>query len=559
MANHQSIGDWMSANLFGTDGIRGKVNLAITEDEAAIHRLLECREISPPVFRLVGESLGGFAEFESGKKLRVVVGWDDRPANRVLANDLTIGLNIADFEVVHIGLCATPALHYATLFFDAAYGCMITASHNPVEDSGLKIFSQYGYKTTPQFEQQLSRNVISLSQQKREIASSNGAKYAQPTISHKLAEWCQNHHPNWLSRRYQSLAELIQRDISEAPAIYQPLLIDSSKGTGRFWLADWLSSNGIAAIETSHDAVALNDNCGAGDLSPTQEWTFEEAKHSSHILINQLPQCGPGILVGAALDGDGDRCLLIETTRRGFRVIDGDIIADTFLNCVTQLADDWTLAASIESDLSLTTKLNRYSKSVTVNETAVGDRWLTFELCNNKLDQFITNHSIPKVVGIEDSGHMVLATPHPSQTATWSLVGDGAMTLVAYLLATTRLDKSRLMQRGWKLRQSVREIDRSKWDGSNELSNVVESELFQKLSTIAEVSQWRRTTISGEPNLMLITCLFANNKLSIGVRNSGTQAKITVSTRLEYGGDNSGIREVVDDICDLLAEHMVSH
>ena len=389
MANHQTIGDWMSANLFGTDGIRGKVNLAITEDEPAIHRLLECREISPPVFRLVGESLGGFAEFESGKKLRVVVGWDDRPANRVLANDLTIGLNIADFEVVHIGLCATPALHYATLFFDAAYGCMITASHNPVEDSGLKIFSQYGYKTTPQFEQQLSRNVISLSQQKREIASSNGAKYAQPTISHKLAEWCQNHHPNWLSRRYQSLAELIQRDISEAPAIYQPLLIDSSKGTGRFWLADWLSSNGIAALETSHDAVALNDNCGAGDLSPTQEWTFEEAKHSSHILINQLPRCDPGILVGAALDGDGDRCLLIETTRRGFRVIDGDIIADTFLNCVTQLADDWTLAASIESDLSLTTKLDRYSKSVTVNETAVGDRWLTFELCNNKLDEFI--------------------------------------------------------------------------------------------------------------------------------------------------------------------------
>ena len=59
---------------------------------------------------------------------------------------------------------------------------------------------------------------------------------------------------------------------------------------------------------------------------------------------------------------------------------------------------------------------------------------------------------------------------------------------------------------------------------------------FDKLSDFSEVSQWHRTTIDGEPNLMLITCLFANTKLSIGVRNSGTQAKISVSARLEHGG-----------------------
>ena len=89
----------------------------------------------------------------------------------MLAGHLTVGLNIAEFEVIHIGLCATPTLHYATLFFDADFGCMITASHNPVEDSGLKIFSKYGYKTTPEFEQELSRNAISLSQEERELDS----------------------------------------------------------------------------------------------------------------------------------------------------------------------------------------------------------------------------------------------------------------------------------------------------------------------------------------------------------------------------------------------------
>ena len=549
----------MSVNLFGTDGIRGKVNLVTVDEEEAIYRLIEHREFSPPVLRLIGESLGRSAELESSKKPRVVVGWDDRPANNKLAGHLTVGLNIAEFEVIHIGLCATPTLHYATLFYDADFGCMITASHNPVEDSGLKIFSKYGYKTTPEFEQELSRNAISLSQEERELDSIDTEKLSQPSISHELAEWCQTHHPNWLSQRYQMLAELIQRDISEAPNIHQPLLIDSSKGTGSFWLADWLSSNGIHALEISHEATALNDNCGAGEFSPTQEWTFEEAKNSPHLLINQLPRRESGILVGAALDGDGDRCLLIETTQSGFKIIDGDRIADNLLNCVTHSGNDWTLAASIESDLSLTTSLNRFPTSVTVSETAVGDRWLSFKLSNNKINEFITNSSLPSVLGVEDSGHIVLASPHPNQSENWSLVGDGAMTLVAFLLATTKLELTSLMQRGWKQRQSVKGVDRSKWDGSNDLSDIVEKTLFYKLSDFSEVSQWHRTTIDGEPNLMLITCLFANTKLSIGVRNSGTQAKISVSARLEHGGHNNGIQEAIDEACNLLAKHMISH
>ena len=72
-------------------------------------------------------------------------------------------------------------------------------------------------------------------------------------------------------------------------------------------IKQWNTSN--RSQPSSH---ALNENCGAGDLSPTQEWTFEEAKQSAHILIKQLPICEPGTLVAAALDGDGDRCLLIE-------------------------------------------------------------------------------------------------------------------------------------------------------------------------------------------------------------------------------------------------------
>jgi len=59
--------------------------------------------------------------------------------------------------------------------------------------------------------------------------------------------------------------------------------------------------------------------------------------------------------------------------------------------------------------------------------------------------------------------------------------------------------------------------------------------------------------------LMLINCLYGEAKLSIGVRNSGTQAKISVSARLEYGGNNIGIQEAINEACDLLEKHMINH
>ena len=559
MLNRRCIGDSMALNLFGTDGIRGKVNLKIKSEKTAITKLLDEREFSPPILRLIGESLGRTTEDDSNGKQRVVIGWDDRPANEELASHLTVGLNLAEFEVIHIGMCATPLLHYATLHFEATYGCMITASHNPVEDSGIKIFTEFGYKTTPEFESELSRNAISLSQEEREIDRIDWVNLEFPAERFEAADWCLEHHPAWLSRRRQELERLTNTVFSSCSNIAQPLLIDSSRGTGQFWLADWLTQNGMPAVEVSQSASALNDNCGAGDFSPTEQWTFAEAKASNHILIRQLTQTTPGVIVAAALDGDGDRCLLIEATATGFSVIDGDKIADTFVNCVTNAGLEWHLAASIESDLSLTSNLGRFPKPVSVSETAVGDRWLSVKLSEQENHQFKSGKSQPKVIGVEDSGHVVLASPHPKLSEKWSLVGDGAMTLIAYLLAFSNHESSTAMRRGWKLRQSVKHVERSKWDGNNQLSDMVEDTLRTNLLHHAEVTKWKRQTVAGEKNLMLISCLFNGAKLSIGIRNSGTQAKISVSARLEHGGSNDGIEQVMGLVCNMLAKHMTNH
>lgn len=551
----------MVENLFGTDGIRGLVNLEQIGEKSAITRLLEHREISPAIMQLIGESLGRMTDQHSPQKMTVVIGWDDRPANMKLAESLTLGLNLAEFEVVHIGLCATPTLHLATLSHNAEFGCMITASHNPVEDSGLKIFNKFGYKTTPEFEQNLSHTVISLAQEERELDQIDVEFLQQPATNFELQEWAIPRHKNWLETRVTALAALVKfQPKGNSTKLTTPLLIDSSKGIASFWFAKWLSSWGIKAIEVSSEALALNLNCGAGDFSPTQTWTFDEAQSSPHLLIQKLPKCAAGVVVAAALDGDGDRCLLIESTKTGYQVIDGDRIADTFVNSVTKAGQSWTLAASIESDLSLTTNLDRFQNKVESVETAVGDRWLSFALSSQQSNHvYLESDSMPTVIGVEDSGHIVLPAPHPNLANQWSLVGDGTMTLVAYLLAIHTCDETNLMNRGWKKRQSVKNVDRSKWDGKNQFSNDIESLFKQTLTKHNSVSNWARTTISGEANLMAITCNYGDKMLSLGIRNSGTQAKISVSARLEYGGDSSGIQTAIDLVCQQLAKNMIIH
>ena len=195
---------------------------------------------------------------------------------------------------------------------------------------------------------------------------------------------------------------------------------------------------------------------------------------------------------------------------------------------------------------------------VEVSETAVGDRWLAVALAKNEVNSYLEQSLIPQLIGVEDSGHIVLPSPHPNHGHYWSLVGDGTMTLVAYLLALTKADTSRQMQRGWKRRQSVEDIDRSKWDGKNQLSDLVESMFFDSLAKSHSIEDWGRCEIPGEPNLMLISCKLSGFKLSLGVRNSGTQSKISISARLEFGGDESGIQSSIDAVCKLLSEKMTT-
>ena len=498
-------------NLFGTDGIRGRVILDECSDEEALQRIVEERELTPQLMQLLGESLGRTLP-EDGQGDTIVIGWDERPDNHTLASWLTLGFHASNCTVIHIGLASTPMLHYAVLETGARLGCMITASHNPVEDSGIKVFDARGRKSMPEYEQLVTSSAYSLSQEDREIDTTDREAWKKPDSQHSV------YHPMWIEERLR----LVEWEFGKILSRPFSFLLDSSKGHASDWLAAYLSEQGFDVKEVSKEAVAMNAGCGAGELSPGQTWTWSEAKASDHLLVRSVTPQAVGAIAGAALDGDGDRCLLLQETQDGIRVFDGDDIADAILS---SLGADWIVAASIESNLTLLTSVRQQESMVGI-ETAVGDRWLSHALSQH---HSLTGDGYPMMLGIEDSGHLVLPSRHPDETS-WSLVGDGAMTLIMSLLAMQESSSSS-MEKGWKRRVSAKNPNRWMWDGKNQHADSVETMALTHFALAGEVTNWQRMGLEGEPNLMLIRCQLNGYDVSLGIRNSGTQAKTSVSLR----------------------------
>ncbi|HIA24530.1 MAG TPA: hypothetical protein EYN78_01785 [Candidatus Poseidoniales archaeon] len=135
---------------------------------------------------------------------------------------------------------------------------------------------------------------------------------------------------------------------------------------------------------------------------------------------------------------------------------------------------------------------------------------------------------MPTICGCEDSGHLVMPTPYPAKPLHWALAGDGAATLLAQLFARAKLGNNRVnVARGWKARVGVKDTDRTLWNGSNELSKEVEQLVSQELG----VGVLHREEIVGESSLLLLSGQVGEVNVSIGIRNSGTEAKTSVTTR----------------------------
>ena len=157
---------------------------------------------------------------------------------------------------------------------------------------------------------------------------------------------------------------------------------------------------------------------------------------------------------------------------------------------------------------------------------------------------------MPTLLGIEDSGHVVMPAPHPSGNGGWSLVGDGAATLCAMLLSADRTSSHRF-ERGWKQRVSIQDSHRERWHRDADIFKHLSTSLCEAFASLGFEAIERH--IDGEDNLLLIHGASGDGVVSFGVRNSGTQAKTSLSLRLSPGIEPAPFARLLDETKTTLA------
>nr|AIF00920.1 phosphoglucosamine mutase (glmM) [uncultured marine group II/III euryarchaeote KM3_13_G01] len=569
--------------LHGTDGIRGKIG-SCGAGESPIGKLIFQREISAELFALVGQATGSVLVEQVAGMARpdfysplVVIGWDRRDGNEALVSALEAGLLHAGCRVQRVGEVPTPGLHHCILLLEADAGMMVTASHNPATDSGVKLFDGEGYKSMPELEDLISSKIWELdgeaeaSENDSATRKGEGDVDAAPNLLEKELEQIppfdglvayRDHLASWLDT-VCDLLEVAPEQWPQAVA-EQGLLLDSSGGIATDWLSFGLTRRGLLCDEVSSRDNPINKDCGAGEFNPTDSWSNQElAGKQSHALLQALgdqirnndgnPPWNDGELVAAALDGDGDRCLLIEATNGGVQIVDGDQMAYDWMQA-RSTGQPQRLAHSIESDLCLPAACRTLGAESIQN--AVGDRWLSNSLnpSDDGKSRLIFDDSMPLLFGCEDSGHLVMPTQHPLKPNHWSLAGDGAASLVSQLCARLALGPSRkTLERGWKGRVSVNGVDRSRWNGQNELASKVVEIVDQNLSE----ANLKNVEIEGETSLLLLEGTLDGEAISIGIRNSGTEAKTSVSMRSSSQNNVESLTELMNQLGDFLSDKLI--
>ena len=551
----------MRPRLHGTDGIRGRIEPFDGDDMAALNALIEQRILSKRAMRIIGEATGLYLVDDVGDSPLVIIGWDRRDGNPELVDALASGLGVAGCRTLKVGELPTPGLHHTVLASAADAGMMVTASHNPATDSGVKFFDAEGYKSMPEVEDRISTLAWNLA---------DGGLATPQEKSESLDEIDGlSVYRSGLKKRLEVFESLFSMDFESVDwsgiVVPRGLILDCSGGAATEWFADGLSRRGLDTIEVSSRMDPINHNCGAGDFSPTAKWSTRELlmEAQTHRLLWTITQrledndgmsfWEEGQIVGAALDGDGDRCLLIEGTADGLQVVDGDRMCDDIMRAaISAKSGLWKMAASIESDLGLTADLPRLGEHVALT-TAVGDRWLSAALRPESDEKFLKSPEYPRVIGTEDSGHLVMPVPCPNQEDSWGLVGDGAATLLASLMARAVLSNEsaiRAFQGGWKKRISIQPSARERWTGKNELSELVQTTAEQWCGTNLVQSD-----VQGEATLQFLEGVLDGLPFSIAVRNSGTEAKTSISIRFARGIDADG-DQLMQQLLDVLSPHL---
>lgn len=385
--------------IFGTDGVRGLANAAVTAELA-----LDLGVAAARVLR---------REIDDHRPL-AVVGRDTRVSGHFLEGAVVAGLASAGVDVLLLGVIPTPAVAYLTDALDADLGVVLSASHNPMPDNGIKFLARGGVKLDDHHE-----NLIE---------AALGQDWARPTGA---AVGRVSAYPAGEQEYAAHLVATLDRADAK-PLAGLTVVLDCAHGAASRVGPQALEAAGatVITIGAEPDGLNINDGVGSTHLGPLQEAVVAH-----------------GADAGFAVDGDADRCLAVDHTGA---VVDGDQIMAILALALDATGDlkDSTLVATVMSNLGLIQALT--AAGITVRQAAVGDRYVLEQMAAGGFN-----------LGGEQSGHVIL-----SQHAT---TGDGLLTALHVLqrmVATGRSlrDLAGVMTRLPQVLVNVPDVDRGRTD-----------------------------------------------------------------------------------------------
>lgn len=331
------------SRLFGTDGVRGVANGDLTA------------ELALALGSAAARRLGAAG---SSRRRVAVVGRDPRASGEMLEAAVLAGLTSEGVDVLRVGVLPTPAVAYLTSAYDADFGVMISASHNPMPDNGIKIFGPGGHKLDDATEDRIEELVNAGPGSRPTGAGIGRVLDAEDALDRYL-----RHAGKAVTTRLEGLTVVV--DCAHGAA---------STAAPRAYRA---AGANVIAINAQPNGLNINDQCG-----------------STHMDVLQTAVLEYGADLGLAHDGDADRCLAVDAAGK---VVDGDAIM-VVLALAMQEADELasnTLVATVMSNLGL--HLAMREAGIEVRTTGVGDRYVLEELRAGEFS-----------LGGEQSGHIVM-------------------------------------------------------------------------------------------------------------------------------------------------------
>jgi len=416
--------------LFGTDGVRGVAGEDLTSQLAM--------DLATAAAGMLQE-MRAAAAGSNGGRLVAVVGRDPRASGEFLEAAVVAGLAGAGVDVLRLGVIPTPGVAYLTAALGADLGVMLSASHNPAPDNGIKLFARGGFKLPDAAEDEIEARMALPGRTGGPPAGGFGrvrdaAGERERYLAHLLAS-----QPGTGGLGAAHVASAVARGTATLAGLR--VVVDCAHGAASALAPELLRRAGaeVIAIGAEPDGENINADCG-----------------STHLEALSAAVTKNGADAGIAHDGDADRCLAVDADGE---IIDGDqILAILALELKARgaLAGD-TVVATVMSNLGFRKAMAK--AGITVVETAVGDRYV--------LEAMRAGHY---VIGGEQSGHIIMLDH--------ATTGDGMLTALHLLAAAARqrialADLARVMTRYPQVLVNVAGVNKERAARSPELAAAV--------------------------------------------------------------------------------------